>query len=114
MMTGFTQLKPQFVTHLGLLYQKFYLIYLTCVNINQPLQYILKLCLLATIVNSLAANVVAAEVQTFGQAGRNGVDGRSGRDGNSASEQIIRASEQLQPIDLSWYRWRSRRICYLW
>ncbi|MBN4005418.1 hypothetical protein [Nostoc sp. LPT] len=52
MMTGFTQLKPQFVTQLGLLYQKFYLIYLTCMNINQPLQYILKLCLLAIIVNS--------------------------------------------------------------
>ncbi|MGF2035643.1 MAG: hypothetical protein RMZ43_010065 [Nostoc sp. CmiVER01] len=101
MITGFTQLKPQFVTHLGLLSQKFYLIYLTCVNINQPLQYILKLCLLATIVNSLAVNVVAAEVQTFGQAGRNGVNGRSGRDGNSVSDQIIRASEQLQPIDLS-------------
>ncbi len=101
MMTGFTQLKPQFVTHLGLLYQKFPSISLICVNINQPLQYILKLCLLATTVNALAVNVVAAEVQPFGQAGRHGVDGRSGRNGNSASDQIIRTTEQLQPIDLS-------------
>ncbi|BBD63780.1 hypothetical protein NIES4072_25640 [Nostoc commune NIES-4072] len=69
-------------------------------NINQPLQYILKLCLLATTVNALAVNVVAAEVQIFGQDGRHGVDGRSGRDGNSATERIIRASEQLQTIDI--------------
>ncbi|MCC5619584.1 hypothetical protein LC605_31955, partial [Nostoc sp. CHAB 5836] len=101
MMTGFTQLKPQFVTHLRLLYQKSPSISLICVNINQPFQYILKLCLLATTVNALAVNVVAAEVEPFGQDGRHGVDGRSGRDGNSRSDQIIRASEQLQMLDLS-------------
>ncbi|MDZ8050384.1 MAG: hypothetical protein RMX68_009695 [Aulosira sp. ZfuVER01] len=69
-------------------------------NINQPLQYILKLCLLTTILNGLTINVVAAEVQTFGQAGRHGVDGRPGRNGTSASEQTIRAKAQLQTIDL--------------
>ncbi|MEA5580231.1 hypothetical protein VB620_02625 [Nodularia harveyana UHCC-0300] len=48
-------------------------------NINHPLQYILKLCLLTTILNCLTVNIAAAEVQTFGQAGRHGVDGRPGR-----------------------------------
>lgn len=70
-------------------------------NINHPLQYIIKLCLLTTILNSLTVNIVAAEVQTFGQAGRHGVDGRSGRNGISASEQKIRASQQQQTVDLS-------------
>jgi hypothetical protein len=71
------------------------------VNINRPLQYIIKLCLLTTIQNGLTVNIVAAEVQPFGQAGRHGVDGRPGRNGISASDQKIRASQQLQTVDLS-------------
>jgi hypothetical protein len=70
-------------------------------NINQPLQYILKLCLLITILNSLSVNVLASELETFGQSGRHGIDGRPGRDGNPGSDYRIHASQQPQTINIS-------------
>lgn len=69
-------------------------------NINQRIQSFLKLLFITAMVNGISVNTVAAELEIFGQTGTDGVNGRSGRNGISASDQVIRASQQLQTIDL--------------
>lgn len=60
-----------------------------------------KIIAIATLFNTSIAFSSTANTEIFGQPGRDGIDGRSGRDGISAREQIIRASQQPQTVEIS-------------